>query len=354
MAINIDGVFKELVETGASDCYFTVGMPPVFRFSSKMEAQNCERLSDDDINSILLALLEPDALVEFESTLEYNTAIMWQGARFRLNAFRQRKHAGIVLRRIKTEIPSLKQLGLPPVYGDLILEKRGLVLVMGATGSGKSTSLAAMLEHRNTHGSGHVVTIEDPIEFIHEHNKCIFSQRDVGIDTYSFGIALKNALRQSPDVIVIGEIRDRETMEHAMNFSETGHLCVATLHANNANQAIERIVNFFPEERHKQILQNLSLNLRGVLTQRLLQNTHGERSIALEIMLNKGLIRELIAEGRVQEIHDLIEKGRDMGMQTFDQSLLDLYKEGMITQAAALTESDHPGNLRLPKTPEIK
>jgi twitching motility protein PilU len=343
----IRAILRDFIQTGASDCYFTVGAPPSFRFANGIETQCHDRLSEEDIGEILKILLTEDAISEFEATLEYNTAVVWNGARFRVNVFRQRKQTGLVLRRIRTDIPSIKQLLLPEVYADLIMEKRGLILIVGATGSGKSTSLAAMLGHRNNHGAGHIVTVEDPIEFIHEHNRCIFTQRDVGIDTYSFGIALKNALRQSPDVIMIGEIRDRETMEHAINFSETGHLCLATLHANNANQAIERIINFFPEEKHRQILLNLSLNLKAVLSQRLIPDMKGERSLALEIMLNKGVIHELIAEGRIKELREHIEKGQDSGMKTFEQSLLDLYADGIISEQIAVAESDNPANLRL-------
>ena len=251
------------------------------------------------------------------------------------------------MRRIRTEIPSLESLSLPKIYNELIMEKRGLILVVGPTGSGKSTSLASMLEYRNTHGSGHIITIEDPVEFIHEHRGCIITQRDVGIDTYSFGIGLKNSLRQTPDVIVIGEVRDRETKEHAIVFAETGHLCLATLHANNASQAIERVINFFPEEKHKQILLNLSLNLKAILSQRLVPNKSGGRCIALEIMLNQGLIKSQIQEGRIKEIKELIERGRSSGMQTFEQSLIELYQNGLITEEVALAESDNPASLSL-------
>jgi len=297
---------------------------------------------------ILRDLLTPEQIVEFEEKREFNTAIVRDDARFRMNVFKQRNHNGVVLRRIRTTIPTIEQLGLPPIYGDLIVKKRGLILVVGATGSGKSTSLAAMLGHRNIHGEpAHIVTIEDPIEFVHEHNLCIFTQRDVGIDTSSFAEALKNTLRQAPDIIVIGEIRDRETMEHAITFAETGHLCIATLHANNSNQAIERIINFFPEEKHKQILLNLSLNLRAILSQRLMNNTQEKRSLAVEILLNRGIIPDLIAEGRVKEIKEHIEKGREVGMQSFDQALMDLFTSGMISEQVALSESDNPANLRL-------
>jgi len=347
MAFNINETLAQFVEVGASDCYLTVDAPPNFRFANGIKNYNSEKLTQQDIEDALKELIPEDAILEFESTLEYNTALVWNNARFRMNVFRQRKQTGVVLRRISTDIPTIEKLGLPPIYGELSLEKRGLILLVGATGSGKSTSLAAMLGHRNINGSGHIVTIEDPIEFIHDHGNCIFMQRDVGIDTYSFGIALKNTLRQSPDVIVIGEIRDRETMEHAIMFSETGHLCIATLHANNANQAIERVTNFFPEEKHKQILLNLSLNLKAILSQRLVVNKQKERSIAVEIMLNSGVIRELIAEGRVKEMREHIEKGSVQGMQTFEQALFVLYTNGTISEEVALAESDNPANLRL-------
>ena len=347
MTFNVEAVLEEFVQTGASDCYFTVDSPPCLRFGHLIEQFPSARLTQEDMEQALQKLFSPDIIAEFESTLEYNTALVWNHARFRVNLFRQRKYTGMVLRRINTDIPSLRQLDLPPVYGDLMMEKRGLILVVGQTGAGKSTSMAAMIGHRNTYGSGHIVTIEDPIEFMHTHNKCIITQRDVGIDTYSFGIALKNTLRQSPDVIVIGEIRDRETMEHAIVFSETGHLCLATLHANNSHQAIERIINFFPEEKHKQILLNLSLNLKGVLSQRLVKTKDGNRTAALEIMLNQGIIRELIVEGHIKELREHIEKGRDRGMQSFDQALLYLYASDMISEEVALAESDNPGNLRL-------
>ena len=347
MQKDIQKILTEFVAVGASDCYLTVDSPPAFRLAHGIEVQNFDKLTQADIEAILQVLLTEEAINEFNANFEYNTAIMVGGARFRVNVFRQRNQTGLVLRRILTEIPSIEQLLLPKTYGDLILERRGLILLVGGAGSGKSTSLAAMLGHRNTHGSGHIVTIEDPVEFLHEHNKCIITQRDVGVDTNSFKIALKNTLRQSPDVIMIGEIRDRETMEHAIVFSETGHLCLATLHANNANQAIERIINFFPEEKHTQILLNLSLNLKAVLSQRLMENTQGKQSLATEIMLNNGAIRELIAEGRIKELREHIEKGHDMGMHSFEQSLLRLYMEGTISEEIALAESNNSATLQL-------
>jgi twitching motility protein PilU len=348
MPFNVDQLIQAFIEKGASDLYLTVDTCPSLRIGASIVHVGEEKLTDEDMKNILSGLVTPEIIEEFESTLEYNTAINWKNiARFRVNIFRQRQHTGMVIRRIQTQIPSLESLGLPKVYSDLIMEKRGLILVVGPTASGKSTSLASMLNYRNLHGYGHVVTIEDPVEFIIEHKNCIITQRDVGIDTYSFGIGLKNALRQTPDVIVIGEIRDKETMEHAIVFAETGHLCLATLHANNAHQTIERVINFFPEEKHKQVLLNLSLNLKAILSQRLITDVRGERKVALEILLNQGFIKTLIQEGRVKEIKEQIEKSRDLGMQSFDQSLIDLYAQGIISEEMALAESDNPSNLRL-------
>lgn len=318
------------------------------RLENEMRLLDASPLTENTVREYLAQLVPEDIIDEFDSTLEYNSAIQWsETARFRLNAFKQRQHTGIVLRRIRTVVPTMAELSLPEQYANLVMEKRGLVLVVGPTGSGKSTSLAAMIEHRNQRTHGHIVTIEDPVEFIHEHKGCIITQRDVGIDTYSFGIALKNALRQRPDVIVIGEIRDRETMEHAIIFSETGHLCLATLHSNNTSQAIERIINFFPEEKHRQLLLSLSLNVRGILSQRLVHNVRNQRSLATEIMLNQGLIRNLIQEGKIKEMKEIIERSRDQGMHSFDQNLLDMCIGGEIEESVALAEADNPANLRL-------
>jgi twitching motility protein PilU len=305
-------------------------------------------LDDDALSTIMQALLDENQIDEFEGTLELNTIKSWHGkARLRVNVFRQQLHNAFAIRRVETRIPSIDEMGLPPIYKELIMAKRGLVLVVGQTGCGKSTSLAAMIGHRNTDGQGHIITIEDPIEYIHQHNRCIISQRDVGIDTYSFGMALKNALRQTPDVILIGEIRDRETMESAIAFAETGHLCVSTLHSNNANQAIERILNFFPVEVHKQVLANLSFNLRGIISQRLVENLHGTRSPAVEVLLNEGIIRDHIHNGHITHIKEEMEKQHDRGMQSFDQSLLDLYSKGIITEEMALREADSASGLRM-------
>ena len=348
IAEHIDHYLALMVEQRASDLYLTHAAPPSLRIAERITPLSDTSLTDEDIRRFTDQLLTPTQKDEFESTLELNTAISWKdSARFRINVFRQQLHEGLVLRRIQTDIPTVESLHLSPLYADLIMAKRGLILVVGPTGSGKTTSLAAMVGHRNLHGDGHIITIEDPIEYVHAHQRCIITQRDVGIDTYSFAIALKNALRQRPDVVVIGEIRDREVMEHALYFAETGHLCLATLHANNASQAIERITNFFPEERHPQILLNLSLNLRAILSQRLITNLKSSRSLIMEIMLNNGLIKQLIEEGKIRQIHEMIEKGSGEGMMTFDQCLIKLVAEGAISAEMAIAESDNPANLRL-------
>jgi twitching motility protein PilU len=348
MSIEPGALLQKFVELGASDLYLTVDAPASFRISDNIKHYNTDKLKEADIYAILNTLISQEGMEEFKSTLEFNTAVNWNNkARFRINIFRQRQFPGAVIRRIRSDIPSVESLGLPQVYADMIMEKRGLVLLVGPTGSGKSTSLAAMIGHRNLHGSGHIVTIEDPVEFIHDHKNCIITQRDVGIDTYSFGIGLKNALRQTPDVIVVGEVRDRETMEHAIVFSETGHLCLATLHANNTNQAIERIINFFPEEKHPQILLNLSFNLKAILSQRLVRNRKGGRTMLIEILLNQGLIRNLIQEGRIREIRECMEKNLDAGMRTFDQHCSDLFINNVISEEVALAESDNAASVRL-------
>lgn len=350
--LTVDSLINKFLAASGSDLYLTVGAQPYMRTGGDKMVTLADVILDDIvIREMLENLLSADALEEFDSTLEYNTALQWNDqTRLRINVFRQRQHTGIVIRLIQTAIPSMQELRLTQPYADLSMEKRGLVLIVGPTGSGKSTSMAAMIEHRNQHGRGHIVTIEDPVEFLHEHKGCIITQRDVGIDTYSYGIALKNVLRQRPDVIVIGEIRDRDTMEHALVFSETGHLCLATLHAGNASQAIERIINFFPEEKHRQIFLSLSLNLRGILSQRLVPNIKGERSLALEVMLVQGLIKNLIYEGKVRDITVAIERSRDQGMITFDQHLLDLLIAREIEETVALAEADNASNLRLQLT----
>lgn len=348
MTINADMLLQEAFERDASDLYLTFGSPPTLRIHDELIPLPYPNLDDAMLEQILENLLTHDQRDEFHTTLELNTGYNFKDkAQFRINVFKQRQHLGLVLRYIRHTIPTLESLSLPKVYKDLIMMKRGLVLVVGQTGSGKSTSLASMIGYRNTHGSGHIVTVEDPIEFVHEKRNCIVTQRDVGVDTYSYGMALKNTLRQRPDVIVIGEIRDRETMEHAITFSETGHLCLATLHANNSSQAVERILNFFPEEHQKQVQLNLSMNLRAILSQRLISNLKGTRNVIVEVLLNEGLIKEQIQQGRIKEIRDTMIRNRDQGMQTFDQALLDLYINGVITEEVALQEADNASNLRL-------
>lgn len=339
---------REMVKLNASDLFITVGCPPSMRVGSTIVAMSMPPFQHDDILTLVQDMLSEDQLDEFNSTLELNLALaLGEGQRFRVSLFRQKVETGMVIRLIKSTIPTFEELTLPQIYADFIMSKRGLVLMVGATGSGKSTSLASMLDYRNMHGQGHVITVEDPIEYYHTHKGCIITQREVGVDTYSYGMALKNALRQSPDVIMIGEIRDRETMENAILFCETGHLVVATLHANNSNQAIERIVNFFPEELHKQVLKTLSNNVRAIISQRLVENVHKGKSLAHEILINEGLIKNYIEEGKVKEIKELIEKNRDRGMITFDQCLFEMIGRGVITSEVALHEADNPSNLRL-------
>ena len=352
-SFHIDTLLGEMVRRKASDIYLTYQCTPALRIADAILPLGEQVLTDDDLEELFRQVTSDIQRDEFMSTLELNAAINWQNAsRFRVNVLRQQGHLAIVIRRIQMEIPSLHELSLPAMYGDMSMVKRGLVLIVGPTGSGKTTSLAAMVGHRNKYGSGHIITVEDPIEFVHKHDQCIITQRDVGLDTYSYAIALKNALRQRPDMVVIGEVRDREVMEQAIHFAETGHLCIATLHANNASQAIERVLNFFPEERHQQILINLALNLRAVLSQRLVRNLRGSRTLALELMLNNGLIKQLIEENKIRQIRELIEKGSLDGMHTFDQHLYQLMKEDLISEEVALSEADNPSNLRLRLTNE--
>lgn len=286
---------------------------------------------------------------EFEEKCEFNMARCFDGVdgRFRFNVYQQKNHPAIVIRKIETLIKTVDELKLPPVLKDISMAKRGLVLVVGATGSGKSTTLAAMIDHRNRNEEGHIITIEDPIEFVHEHQKCVVSQREVGVDTQSFKAALKNTLRQAPTVILVGEIRDEETMEHAINFAETGHLCLATLHANNANQAMERVINFFPPERHEQIYMQLSLNMKGVVSQRLVKTVDGGRAAAIEILKDSGRACDLIKKGRIDELKEAMNSGVREGMQTFDQALINLYKDKRITMEEALSNADSPTDLKI-------
>ncbi len=336
-------------EKGGSDLFITAGFAPAIKFSGKLTPVSKTILSAEESAALVHALMNESQLAEFQSTHECNFAVSPQGiGRFRVSAFMQQARAGMVVRTITTEIPELDALNVPPQLKDIVMSKRGLIIMVGATGSGKSTTLAAMIGHRNANSHGHIITIEDPVEFVHPHMNCIITQREVGTDTADWHTALRNTLRQAPDVILIGEIRDRETMDHAIAFAETGHLCLATLHANNANQALDRIVNFFPEERRQQGLMDLSLNLRAMISQRLIPAKSGSgRCAAVEIMLNSPLISDLIFNGDVHEIKELMKKSRELGMQTFDQALFDLVDADKISVEDALRNADSVNDLRL-------
>ena len=343
----MERLLSHMVQIDASDLYLTVGAPPVFRVAGTGHAGRVP-LTPEQVAAMAASLMTPEQQGEFARALEMNLAIALEGrGRFRINVFRQRGAVGLVARLVRTSIRTLDELGLPTVLKDVALSARGLVLVAGATGSGKSTTLAAMIDHRNQTESGHIVTIEDPVEFIHEHKKCVVTQREVGLDTLSYGDALKNTLRQAPDVILIGEIRNVETMEAAVAFAETGHLCISTLHANNANQAIERILNFFPADRQREICLQLSLNLRAIVSQRLVKSHEGGRAAALEILLDAPRIRDLIKRGEIEALKDAMEQNAAMGCRTFDAALYDLVAQGRIEEAEALRAADSANNLRL-------
>jgi twitching motility protein PilU len=341
-------LLKAMLEKEASDLFITVGAPPGLKLSGELTLFNSKAITRDQAVEILRSVMNDKQWAEFEKTNECNFALSLDGVgRFRVNCYVQRGSVGLVARHIVTEVPTMDGLGLPPSLKDLVMEKRGLVLMVGATGSGKSTSLAAMLNHRNEHSKGHIITIEDPIEFVHPHKKCLVMQREVGLDTDSWFSALKNTLRQAPDVILIGEIRDMDTMDYAIAFAETGHLCLATLHANNANQALDRIINFFPTERRSQLLMDLSLNLRGMISQRLIPKRGGGRVPAIEVMLASPLISDLIHKGAVHEIKPIMAKSRDLGMCTFDQALYDLCAANLVEPEVALRYADSQNELRL-------
>src|SRR5687767_5329486 len=347
-SINIQEFFQTMVELEASDLYLTVARPPMYRVDGQIQTGGEHAFTPDDLKELAQTMLNEKQRLEFAESREMNMAMSLPGiARFRVNMFQQRGSVGMVIRRIKADVLSLAEMGLPSILQDVVMTKRGLVLVVGATGSGKSTSLAAMIDHRNANEAGHIITIEDPIEFVHRHKQSIITQREVGFDTHSFQAALKNTLRQAPDVILIGEIRDTETMEAAMTFAETGHLCLGTLHSNNANQAIERIMNFFPIERHAQIYLQLSLNLRSIVAQRLIPTVDGKRAAALEILLDTPRIKELIKRGEVDILKEGMEAGVQEGCQTFDQALFGLYKDEKIALDQALINADSANNLRL-------
>jgi twitching motility protein PilU len=344
--IDFDKLLKVVVEQGASDLFITAGLPPSMKVSGKMMPMSKTPLMPDQAREIVHGTMNEAQVQEFETERECNFAIHRPVAgRFRVSAFYQRNSAGMVLRRIETHIPSVDDLQLPEVIKTLAMTKRGLVIFVGATGTGKSTSLAAMLGHRNAHSNGHIITIEDPIEFIHEHRGCMVTQREVGVDTPSFEVALKNTLRQAPDVIMVGEIRTRETMDYAVAFAETGHLCLATLHAN---QALERIIHFFPADRHDQVWMDLSLNLRGMVAQQLIPALDGKgRRAAIEVLINTPLVADNIRKGEVHEIKEIMTKSTELGMQTFDQALYGLYTAGEISYENALASADSANDLRL-------
>lgn len=346
--MDIGYFLKLMAEKNASDMFLTTGAPVNIKVEGKLYPLGSTGLPTGMVKKIAYSLMDEGQVPQFERDLELNMAIAVKDAgRFRVNVFKQRGEVGMVIRAIKSEIPTIEQLRLPPILKDIIMEPRGLVLVVGSTGSGKSTTLAAMIDHRNTHTTGHILTVEDPIEFLHRHKKSIVNQREVGLDTHGFHNALKNAMREAPDVILIGEILDQTTMEAAISFAETGHLCLATLHSNNADQTLERILNFFPEAAHNNILMNLSLNLKSVVSQRLVVGVDGKRLPSTEILINTPMIRDIIRRGQVHEVKEAMESSLQEGMQTFDQDLFRMYKDGKIELEEALRKADSYDGLAL-------
>lgn len=346
--MELNDFLRVLAARDGSDLYLTAGAPPAAKFQGALKALSKERMTPEQLEAIANHLMDEEQQKQFAHKPEMNLALDEEGiGRFRVNIFKQRHHIALVIRNIKTEIPDADALGLPPILKETIMQKRGLILFVGGTGSGKSTSLAALIDYRNRNADGHIITIEDPIEYVHPHRRSIVNQREVGVDTDSYEDALKNTLRQAPDVILIGEIRSRETMEHALAFAETGHLCLSTLHANNSNQALDRIINFFPEERRHQLLMDLSMNLRAFISQRLIPTIDGKRTAAIEILLGTSTISDLIHKGDFGSIKEIMEKSEELGMQTFDSHLYRMYMEQTISLAEALRNSDSPNNLKL-------
>ncbi|MCH6546396.1 MAG: PilT/PilU family type 4a pilus ATPase [Deltaproteobacteria bacterium] len=346
--MEIRELLKVMVERGASDLYLTTASPPMYRIEGITQPIGNQSLTPDMLRELADSFMSRTEKLEFGEKLEMTLALAYEGlGRFRVNVFRQRGNVGIVIRQIKSEILTIDQLLLPSILKSIAMSKRGLALVVGATGSGKSTTLAAMVEHRNVHSVGHIISIEDPIEFVHCHKKSIINQREIGLDTHSFKEALRNAMRQAPDVIVVGEIREPETMEAAITFADTGHLCLGTLHSTNADQSFERILNFFPENRHPQILMQLSLNLRCIISQRLVISQEHKRVVAMEILMDTPRVKNLIKRGEIDIIKEAMEQGIHEGCQTFDQALFMLYKEGKISLEQALANADSANNLRL-------
>lgn len=341
-------LLRAMVQREGSDLFLSTGAPPSVKAFGRIEALSSELLPPDAVRQIARSIMSAEQTSDFERNLEMNLAIDEPGiGRFRINIFQQRGQTALVARHIKSEIPDWQKLGLPDILSRLVMNKRGLILFVGGTGSGKSTSLAAMIDYRSAHSDGHIITIEDPVEFLHEHKKSLVHQREVGLDTNSYEEALKNTLRQAPDVILIGEIRSRQTMEHALTFAETGHLCLSTLHANNADQALDRIINFFPEERHRQLFMDLSLNLQAIVSQRLVPTPEGRRAAAFELLLGTPRVCDLIRQGKVDEIKEVMEKSENQGMKTFDAALFDLHQAGRISVDEALRNADSRNNLRL-------
>src|SRR3990170_3827362 len=346
--MDIKKLLQEMVRLDASDIYITVDLPPICRKEGVNASCGDKNLTAEDTRILAESVMSDKQKKEFYDKLEMNLALYYpELGRFRVNIFFQRRNIGLVIRQIKINIKTIDDLNLPQTFKDIVMTKRGLVLVVGATGSGKSTTLAAMIDYRNTNSTGHIITVEDPVEFVHPHKKSVITQREVGIDTFSFGDALKNTLRQAPDVILVGEIRDTETMESAITFAETGHLCLGTLHANNANQAIERVMNFFPVERHPQIYLLLSLNIKAIISQRLIPTVEGKRTAAFEILTDTPRVKDLILKGEVGVLKEVMAAGTQEGMQTFDQSLFYLYKSGKITYDNAIAYADSANDLRL-------
>ena len=348
--MDFDKLLQLMVQKNGSDLFITADAPPSMKVNGTIMPVTKSALTPEQSMTLVKSVMTPSQIKEFDETLECQFAISdkHQNARFRVSAFVQKDCAGMVLRKIETKIPTVEQLNLPPILNEIAMKKQGIVLLVGATGTGKSTTLAAMMGYRNENSRGHIITIEDPIEYVHEHKGCIITQREVGIDTKSFEAGLKNALRQAPDVILIGEIRTRETMDYAIQYAETGHLVFATLHANNANQAIDRIIHFFDAEHHEQILMDLSLNLHAIVAQQLIATPDGKgRRAAIEILLNSQLIGDYIRKGEVHEIKPVMKRSRELGMQTFDQALFDLYENGEITYRDAIKHADSPNDLRL-------
>lgn len=344
----IHNLLRGMIAKKASDLFITSGFPPAFKLFGVMTPMSPQSLTPQHTQELARSIMNDRQAAEFEKTKECNFAISPPGiGRFRVNVFMQQQRVGMILRTITTEIPDLDKMGLPPVLKDIVMTKRGLVILVGGTGSGKSTTLAGMIGYRNINSKGHIITIEDPVEYVHEHKGCVVTHREVGVDTDTWEAALKNTLRQAPDVILIGEIRDKETMEFAVAFAETGHLCMATLHANSANQALDRIVNFFPEERRAQLLMDLSLNVKALVSQRLIPKIGGGRAAAIEILLNSPLIADLIFKGDVHAIKEVMAKSRELGMETFDGALFTLYEDGKITYEDALKNADSVNDLRL-------